>query len=83
MTGADALCVGRPHSVEVFNVGQQSRVGRGPHTRTVLRHAVERRWCADDPMMDWHDDTAHQASTLVVEPYRCRVWRTAMGSWTA
>ncbi len=34
-------------------------------------------------MMDWHDDTAHQASTLIVERYRCRVWRTALGTWTA
>src|SRR3712207_4302590 len=34
-------------------------------------------------MMDWHDDTAHQASNLIVEPYRCRVWRTALGDWTA
>ena len=34
-------------------------------------------------MLDWHDDTAHQASTLIVEPYRCRVWRTALGTWTA
>ncbi len=34
-------------------------------------------------MMDWHDDTAHQASTLIVELYRCRVWRTALGTWAA
>ncbi len=34
-------------------------------------------------MMDWHDDTAHQASTLIVERYRCRVWRMAAGTWTA
>ncbi len=34
-------------------------------------------------MLDWHDDTAHQASTLIVELYRCRVWLTATGTWTA
>ena len=34
-------------------------------------------------MMDWHDDTAHQVFTVIVEPYRCRVWRTALGTWTA
>ena len=28
-------------------------------------------------MMDWHEDPADQAATLIAGEARCRVWRTA------
>lgn len=33
--------------------------------------------------MEWHDDPDGQAATLIAEPYRCRVWRSAEGTWAA
>ena len=34
-------------------------------------------------MMDWHDDPGGQAATLIEGDARCRVWRTAAGTWEA
>ena len=33
--------------------------------------------------MDWQDDPAEQAATLIQGDARCRVWRTAGGTWAA
>ncbi len=34
--------------------------------------------------MDWHDDPAEQAATLILGDARCRVWYTASAaSWAA
>jgi hypothetical protein len=33
--------------------------------------------------MDWHEDPADQAATLIEGDVRCRVWRTAAGTWSA
>ena len=34
-------------------------------------------------MMEWREDEADHAFTLIVEPYRCRVWFTTLGNWAA
>ena len=34
-------------------------------------------------MMDWHEDPADQAATLIAGEARCRVWRTAADTWAA
>jgi hypothetical protein len=34
-------------------------------------------------MMNWHDDPADQAATLIQGDARCRVWRTAADTWAA
>ena len=33
--------------------------------------------------MEWVHDPADHAATLIVEPYRCRVWYTTLGNWAA
>ena len=33
--------------------------------------------------MEWYDDPAEHAATLIAEPYRCRVWYTTLGNWAA
>ena len=34
-------------------------------------------------MMDWHEDAADQAATLIQGDVRCRVWRTTAATWAA